>query len=94
MKVVVKFGYEINYAFKSVRRICVTAAGWCITSSQPEYPKSWPEPRPSSSTRCEDITGSYENLGIGDEGEEIGLESLFFSNENFSKKTAVSHLTI
>lgn len=76
---------------------CLICAAGCSTNP---YPDNWPSPVPAPASPCPDLTGSYENFGLWDDGDRILLASLFFSlgsNEPLIKNyelLAVSHVTL
>jgi len=76
---------------------CLVCLGGCAAAP---YPDSWPEPLTTPASQCPDLTGSYENFGVWDDGDRIILAGLFFPlghNEPLQKNyelSAVSHVTL
>ena len=76
---------------------CLTCLGGCAVAP---YPESWPGPVTTPLSQCPDLTGSYENFGLWDDGDRIILAGLFFplgKNEPLQKNyelSAVSHVTL
>jgi len=76
---------------------CLICAAGCATTP---YPDNWPGPVTTPASQCPDLTGSYENFGLWDDGDRIMLAGLFFPlahNEPLSRNfelSAVSHLTL
>ena len=76
---------------------CLICAAGCATAP---YPDEWSRPLADAASRCPDLTGSYENFGVWDDGDRIVLASLFFPlglNEPLLKNyelLAISQVTL
>ena len=71
----------------------------CVTTP---YPDDWPRTVTATASQCPDLTGSYENNGLWDDGYQVVLARLFFPlspndplmNYNYLDLLAVSHVTL
>jgi len=91
-------GFETMCSMRSFMCVftCLICMAGCVTTP---YPDDWPRTVAAMASQCPDLTGSYENFGLWDDGDRIVLAKLFFPlrlNEPLMNNyvlLAVSHVT-